>query len=94
MTMEPPSGPRQVGEQDEFWATDVGTNENFRVTATLQYVTPHVYFWVEDGVKFDEDEMKALVDAFENKMYPTNREFFGSEWSPTPTRCPTWTTTS
>jgi hypothetical protein len=81
-TLEPPSAPRQVGEQDEFWATDVGTNENFRVTATLQYITPHVYFWVEDGVRYDDDEMKALVDAFENQMYPTNREFFGSEWSP------------
>jgi hypothetical protein len=81
-TLEPPSAPRQVGEQDEFWATDVGTNENFRVTATLQYVTPHVYFWVEDGVRYDDDEMRALVDAFENQIYPTNREFFGSEWSP------------
>ena len=81
-TMEPPAGPRQVGDQDEFWATDVGTNENFRVTATLQYVTPHVYFWVEDGVNFNEDEMKSLVDAFENQIYPTDREFFGSEWSP------------
>jgi len=81
-TMDPPSAPRQVGDQDEFWATDVGTNENFRVTATLQYVTPHVYFWVEDGVKYNEDEMKALVDTFENQIYPTDREFFGSEWSP------------
>ena len=81
-TVAPPAGPRQIGEKDEFWATDVGTNENFRVTATLQYVTPHVYFWVEDGVNFDEGEMKDLVDAFEEKMYPTNREFFGSEWSP------------
>ena len=81
-TLSPPAGPRQVGEQDEFWATNVGTNENFRVNATLQYVTPHVYFWVEDGVRFNEGEMKSLVDAFEEKMYPTNREFFGSEWSP------------
>jgi hypothetical protein len=81
-TLDPPLAPRQVGEQDEFWATDVGTNENFRLTATLEYVTPHVYFWVENGVNFDEDEMKSLVDTFENQMYPTNREFFGSEWSP------------
>ena len=81
-SMAPPPAPRQVGEQDEFWATNVSTNENFRVNATLQYVTPHVYFWVEDGVRFNEGEMKSLVDAFEEKMYPTNREFFGSEWSP------------
>jgi hypothetical protein len=78
----PPTSPRQVGEQDTFWVTNVDTNENFEVTASLKYVTPHVYFWVEDGVNFNEDEMKSLADAFEEKMYPTNREFFGSEWTP------------
>ncbi|MGB7876711.1 MAG: hypothetical protein WBL25_20195 [Anaerolineales bacterium] len=81
-TMEPPSGPRQVGEQDTFWVTNVESNENFQVEANLQYVTPHVYFWVEDGVRYNEDEMKSLVDTFEEQMYPINREFFGSEWSP------------
>jgi len=81
-TLEPPSAPRQVGDQDTFWVTNVETNENFQVDATLQYLTPHVYFWVEDGVRFNEDEMTSLVDAFEGQMYPINREFFGSEWSP------------
>ena len=81
-TMTPPPGPRQAGEQDTFWVANVDSNENFKVDATLQYVTPHVYFWVENGVDFDESELEALADAFEQKMYPTNREFFGSEWSP------------
>jgi len=74
--------PRVVGDTDNFWVTDVGTNENVEVQAVLRYVTPHVYFWVQDGVSYKDDEMKALMDAFENKIYPTNREFFGSEWSP------------
>jgi hypothetical protein len=81
-TLPPPASPRQVGEQDTFWVTNVNTNENFEVNASLKYVTPHVYFWVEDGVNYDEDELKSLADAFEAKMYPTNREFFGSEWTP------------
>ena len=81
-TLPAPAGPRQEGEQDTFWVTNVNTNENFQVDATLQYVTPHVYFWVENGVNYDQDELVELADAFEEKMYPTNREFFGSEWSP------------
>lgn len=76
------AAPRTVGEKDTFWVTDVGTNENTEVTATLQYITPHVYFWVQDGVSFDDGEMKQLIDTFENQIYPTNREFFGNEWSP------------
>ncbi|MFL7867377.1 MAG: choice-of-anchor J domain-containing protein [Anaerolineales bacterium] len=81
-TMEAPPAARQAGDQDTFWVTNVDSNENFQVDATLQYVTPHVYFWVENGVKYNEDELKSLADAFENKIYPTDREFFGSEWSP------------
>ena len=73
---------RIIGDADTFWVTNVETNENTEVNATLRYVTPHVYFWVQDDISYDEDEMKALVDEFENKIYPTNREFFGSEWSP------------
>jgi immune inhibitor A len=81
-SLTPPPAPRQVGEREEFWVSNVETNENFRVKATLRYVTPHAYFWAEDGVQVDEGEMKALVDTFEDQMYPTDREFFGSEWSP------------
>lgn len=76
------AAPRVIGDTDNFWVTDVGTNENTEVQATLRYVTPHVYFWVQDGVSYDDGEMKTLVDAFENKIYPTDREFFGSEWTP------------
>ena len=81
-TMEPPVAPRQAGDKDTFWVVNIDTNENFQVDATLEYVTPHVYFWVEDGVRYNEDELKALADTFENQIYPTDREFFGSEWTP------------
>ena len=76
------AAPRQVGEKQKFWVHNLDTNVNNEVTATLRYSTPHVYFWVQDGVDVDEGDMKALVDEFEEKIYPTTREFFGSEWSP------------
>ncbi|MBN8654801.1 MAG: immune inhibitor A [Anaerolineae bacterium] len=76
------AAPRSLGEKQNFWVHDLDTNENNEVPATLRYITPHVYFWVQDDLDIDEDEMKDLVDTFENQMYPTNREFFGSEWSP------------
>lgn len=73
---------RVEGETENFWVNNLDTNENTQVAATLRYVTPHVYFWIQDGVEYNDSEMKALVDEFENKIYPTNRAFFGSEWSP------------
>lgn len=57
-------------------------NENSQIDTTLQYATDHVYFWIEDGVPFEFEALKSLVDTFENEIYPKNRQFFGSEWTP------------
>jgi len=72
----------KVGDEKQFWTTNVDTNENKKVNAKLAYITDHVYFWIEKGVSYKERDLSKLVEAFENEMYPTNREFFGSEWSP------------
>ncbi len=77
-----PSGPFKEGARQKLWVANTDTAKSFQIDATLQYVTDHAYFWVQDSVSFNRDEAKKLVDAFEEKMYPTNREFFGSEWSP------------
>ncbi|MCI0551239.1 MAG: immune inhibitor A [Anaerolineae bacterium] len=77
-----PSKQYQLGDQETFWVTNVDTVENFQATATLRYVTPHMYFWIENEVSYNEDDLKRLGDTFENQMYPTDREFFGTESSP------------
>ena len=76
------AAPIPLGTVRKFWASNVDTLENFQLDAELVYATDHVYFWVEEGVEYDFAELKALVDEFETGSYPTNREFFGSEWSP------------
>ena len=76
------SGPYSLGDQKDFWVMNMDTIDSFEVTATLRYATPHAYFWVENGAGYNERELQRLADAFENEMYPTDREFFGSEWSP------------
>lgn len=76
------AAPRSEGETQKFWVSDVDQNTNFQIDAELVYITDHVYFWVEQGVDYRLADVKALVDEFEDKIYPTDREFFGSEWSP------------
>ncbi|MFZ5920291.1 MAG: hypothetical protein ACOYY3_04475 [Chloroflexota bacterium] len=82
LTLDPPAGPRQTGESQRFWVTDTDTNKSFQVSATLRYVTEHTYFWIQDGVKFDDRELERLANEFESKIYPNTRAIFGSEWSP------------
>ncbi len=81
-TVDAPAQPYAVGDEETFWLTDTDTNENYQVGATLRYVTDHLYFWIENGVSYDPDDLQELAETFEHKIYPTNREFFGSEWSP------------
>ncbi len=81
-TVPSPSQPLQVGDEQTFWVSNVDTNENFQVTAKLGYITDHLYFWIGKGVKYSPADLKKLSETFETKIYPTDRDFFGSEWSP------------
>jgi hypothetical protein len=80
-TVAPPGSYYTVGAQQSFWVGN-GEVENFRVQATLSYVTDHAYFWIEDGVRYNLRDLSTLADTFENHIYPTDRAFFGSEWTP------------
>ena len=71
-----------LGSEHEFWVSNIVTNENFRVNANLRYITDHVYFWVQDGISFEYDNVQQLTETFENEIYDRTREFFGSEWTP------------
>ncbi|MBX3047184.1 MAG: immune inhibitor A [Anaerolineales bacterium] len=78
----PYAGPYSVGDQKSFYVTNSDTNETSLRNATLRYAGEIVYFWIENGVNFNQGDLERLSRAFENEMYPINRNFFGSEWSP------------
>jgi hypothetical protein len=71
-----------VGTRRLFHASNMDTDEQFDLYATLAYKTEHVYMWVEDSVGFDQEDVSAAAELFEKHTYLTNREFFGSEWTP------------
>ncbi len=81
-TINAPVPVYSLGDEKDFSVLNTDTNENYTVTTKLAYITDHSYFWIEDGVKYDEDDVEKLAETFENKIYPTDREFFGSEWTP------------
>lgn len=72
----------EVGDEIEFWASNVDDNRQFRVKATLVYKTDVAYVWVQSGEDFDKERIIQSVDVFSEKSYPTVRAFFGSEWNP------------
>jgi len=77
-----PSGPYAVGDRQSFWVSNTATNETFRVTAVLGAVVDTAYFWIEEGIDYQESDLTRLSNAFNDEIYPLNQAFFGSEWSP------------
>lgn len=71
-----------VGDRRMFNVSNVDTDEQFTIEAALVYKTEHVYMWVEEGTNANQEDIEAAADLFEQHTYPTDREFFGSEWTP------------
>ncbi len=72
----------RIGDQDVFWVGDQVSRSHFTATATLRYITPHVYMWVQNGYDVPDDALQRSAERFENETYPTNHRFFGTEWIP------------
>jgi immune inhibitor A len=71
-----------IGDEAPFWIGDQVRRTYFSTTATLRYATPHLYMWVQDGLEIDQEALERSAQEFEEKIYPTNRRTFGSEWTP------------
>jgi hypothetical protein len=71
-----------LGDKEVFWVSDIDAKVFYTTTAALGYLTPHLYLWVGEGSDFDQEALKRSAERFESQIYPTNREFFGSEWTP------------
>ena len=73
-----------IGDRVRFWVSDDTQNPpaHFPLTATLRYITPHVYMWVEEGYPVDEGALRRSANRFEEETYPTNRRYFGKAYSP------------
>ncbi len=76
----PPS--YNVGDVLTFWVANTDTDENFQIQAELVVKSRHLYMWVEVGQPVDKRALERSARLFDERIYPTNREFFGSEWSP------------
>jgi immune inhibitor A len=71
-----------IGDSAEFNIINEDTHEPRKLTAQLVYQTQNVHFFVEQGIQVEISDVKRLLDEFQAETYPTNREFFGSEWIP------------
>ncbi|MBI2864434.1 MAG: immune inhibitor A [Chloroflexi bacterium] len=71
-----------VGQKQVFSLTDLEKDRHFTASTTLRHVSPHAYFYVEDGANLSDDEIRRGADDFENTVLASDRKYFGTEWLP------------
>lgn len=65
--------------REQFFVIKNAATGEYRVAnATLQHITPHAYWWIEDGIRFDTNALIKSAEFFENQIYPTNVKYFGA----------------
>jgi immune inhibitor A len=80
LTAEPVS--YELGDRLDFYKLNMDDNTTDRITAVLRYASDKIYFWTEEGLDLDNNEIDRVLREFEQKIYPINQEFFGKEWIP------------
>lgn len=81
-TFPDPLAPYSEGARKSFWVTNTDNNQNFQVTAALRYRGENIYVWIQEGVDYRDSQLQTMAATFDQKIIPTNREFFGMEWNP------------
>lgn len=76
------TGLKAIGGTEDFFALDLPNMRLHSVRATLRAVSPHAYWYVEDGIGVSDEDLERVTDVFEEEIYPLVTSDFGAEWSP------------
>ena len=72
----------EVGRTDEFFLVDLDGLEKYQSRFELRHVSPNAYWYVEDGMRVDQDDIEKAAAEFESVIYPRVTNYFGTEWKP------------
>jgi len=71
-----------VGRTDTFWLVDLADTKTYQSDFELVLVSPHAYWYVEDGLNFSLSGIERSASRFEEVIYPVVTQVFGDEWNP------------
>ncbi len=72
----------EVGRTDEFYLVDLDGLEKYVSRFKLRHVSPNAYWYVEEGIRVDQDDIEKAAVEFEEFIYPRVTRYFGTEWKP------------
>ncbi|RYL95168.1 hypothetical protein EWI07_03885 [Sporolactobacillus sp. THM7-4] len=68
----------QLGDSKLFWVSNLQTNEDYQLNATLLYSGSHSNVWVNDN-QITPEEAAQLGQEFDNHIHRVDTENFGNE---------------
>jgi len=71
-----------VGRKDTFWLMDLPSLKVYQSEFELRLITPHAYWYVEEGQVIRQRDLERSATIFEEDIYPRVTGAFGKEWSP------------
>lgn len=71
-----------AGRTDDFWLVNLRDLEVYQSPFALRLVTPHAYWYVEEGLRVRQEDLERAAAAFEERIYPQVTAAFGTEWRP------------
>ena len=73
---------QQAGHRQEFFVTDIENDTTYVVDATLQVVSPNAYWYVDNELATQNDDLQMAANEYENNIRPKLLEAFGDVWNP------------
>ena len=71
-----------VGHRRSFELVDLEKMERYQSEFELRLVTPNAYWFVEDELSVEQEDIERSAAIFEDSIYPRITGAFGSEWKP------------
>lgn len=72
----------EPGHRQTFQLVDLLSNVLYESDFELRLVTPHAYWFVEDGIEVGEEALEQSAHEFEASIRPRVTGVFGEEWTP------------
>ena len=72
----------EVGHRETFRLVDLIATRQYEREFELRLVTPHAYWFFEEGIDVDQEALARSASEFENSIRPRVVGVFGEEWTP------------
>ena len=71
-----------VGRVESFFVLDFSTLQHGTVEAVLRYVSPHAYFYVQEGRSASDEDLERSAQELEEQIILAIRRYVNPDWDP------------